>query len=288
MRKFSMLKLAPLALVASPLLAQQGVGNSGINVAGETATDRAPIFTSSAATVARHRYGFDVQGVTARTSMEQDGVKLTGAGSAAVASAYYGVTSRVTLGAYLPYTTLSAKLEGAGAGFDFDESESGLGNAGVFGRMGLFQSKSGTTRIALNAGVELATGDSMVSNTDGSQNVGAAISHRRGRMTFHVAPSMGFQKDYDATTNLDVAGVFAASPKLGVSVEALSAFGGAVSNDATDKGQKDIDLGAGLRYRFMDRLSMDGGFRYNVSTRTEDGAPTPKTMGAVFGLHWMF
>jgi len=287
-------RVAPLAaIVALPLGAQNtassAVVGNGVNIAGESATERAPLFTSSAFVAPKSHYGFAVQAHGRSSSIEEGGVEVSASVSQTVVSGYYGVTDKITLGAFLPYDRANLKIEGAGA-LDMDEDASGMGEAGVFGRFGAYKSTSGNTRLAVLAGVQLPTagGDFENDEAKASYGFGAALSHRLGRWSLHAAPEVSFIDQLDPTFNMNFAGVFAASPKMNVSVEALTVTGGAVSDVDGAEGQRDIDLGAGLRYRFGSRLALDGGFRYNVATNLEEGEEKPTTVGVLLGLNWQF
>ena len=282
-------RVAPLAaIVTLPLGAQSVVGN-GVNIAGESATERAPLFTSSAFSAKKSSYGFALQAVAASSSIEEGGAEMKAGASAAVFSGYYGLTDKLTVGAFLPYNRVSTEITGTGT-IDGETEASGMGDAGVFGRFGAYKSTSGNTRLAVLGGVTLPTAGGDFENPDASASygIGAALSHRVGRWSLHASPEVSFVKDYDASIDFNFAGVFAASPKMSLALEALSTNGGAVSDDPTDEGTSDIDLGAGLRYRFGSRLAIDGGFTYNVKTKVEDGMPEPTTVGVLFGLNWQF
>ena len=279
-------RVAPLAaIVTLPLGAQSVVGN-GVNIAGESSTERAPLFTSSAFSAKKSQYGFAIQAVASSSKIEEGDASLTTGVSAAVVSGFYGVTDKLTLGAFVPHNRMSMEAEGTGA--DFESDASGMGDAGVFGRFSAY--RSGATRIALLGGVTLPTAGGDFENEDGkaSYGVGAALSHQLGRWSMHVSPEVAIVDQLDPIIDMNVAGVFAASPKLNVSVEALSRFGGAMSDVDGAEGARDIDLGAGVRYRFGSRLALDGGFRYNVSTKVADDELKPTTVGVLLGLNWQF
>jgi hypothetical protein len=282
-----------LATGASPLAAQTLVG-AGINAAGgrpenvngivATPAFNSPILVSGALVAPRGFAGVDVQTLMNRTSDDGEGFEYSENVSVGMLSGVYGATSRITLGAFVPYVHASVKstFDGTTA----DESDGGVGDAGLFGRVALMQSTSGATRVAMNGVVVLPTGQDGFTDDETSYSVGAAVSHRAGRMSFHVAPELGFMKDQDATYGVNLAGVWAATDKLGISLEELSTFGGKSSTvDAEEEGSKEIDLAAGLRYRFAPNLSMDGALRYNVASRFD---PKPTSFGLQFGLHFGF
>ena len=287
-------RLAPLAAVAafaSTASAQlptntTNVSANGVSVAGENAQNRAPIFTAAAFTAGAKKAGFGVQAFTDRLSIEEDDAELSVARSVMQVGGYYGLTSRLTVGAYVPFAQLSGKLEGAGAD-DFDASESGLGDVGVFGRMGLYQSQSGATRFALGAEVTMPTGDEEkgLSLVDPTYRIDGALSHRAGKWNLHIVPGVRMISDLDPIINFNVAGVYALSERMGWSVEALSNFGGAMSDVDEAEGNRDIDVASGIRYRLAGSSALDLGVRYNVATKLE---PKPTALGAYVGWNLAF
>lgn len=286
--RFNLTRIAPLAalVVATPLAAQSIVGN-GVNVAGETATERSGIFTSSAFNAAKGRYGFGIQAAIEQTSMEEGGAELKQGANVNYFSGYYGITDRITVGAYLPFMRYSEELTGAGAS-NFDQSASGMGNVGAFGRYGAFKSKDGNTRVAVTAGLELGTAGGDFEDYPTDMGVGAALSQRAGKWSLHVAPELHFVEDMDMAIQTNLAAVYAASPKLNLSVESMTRFGGAPSNVSGAEGDQDVDLAGGLRYRFNPRMALDAGLAYRLAERKVDGAPDPSTMGALLGFSWAF
>ena len=280
-------RIAPLAAVAAfaATASAQDIVSNGVSVAGEKNAQgmvkgqdsRAAIFTQSAFVAPKGAFGFGLQAVGARSSSDESGVDVTATGSNMAVSAYYGVTSRISLGAYVPYTRMSLDVDGTSA------SESGLSDAGVFGRFAAYQ--SGSTRFSLGAEATLPTGDSLFTADDPTYGLNAAMSHTAGKWNFHVAPGLSFVKNLDMGLNLNAAAVRSMSDKLSWSGEVLTQFGGAVSDDPNAEGDKEIDLASGLRYRFAGRTVMDFGLRYNVASRMD---PRPTTTGAYLGLNWAF
>src|SRR5215217_9540752 len=146
-------RLVPLAAVAAfaATASAQDIVSNGMSAAGEKNShgivgkgkqdSRAAIFTQSAFVAPKGAVGFGLQAIGARSSADEGGVDVTATGSQMAVSGYYGVTDRLSLGAYVPYTRLSLDVDGESA------SESGLGDAGVFARFAAFQ--DGTTRFSL-------------------------------------------------------------------------------------------------------------------------------------------
>ena len=282
-------RVAPLAAVVTLPLGAQSVVANGVNIAGESATERAPLFTSSAFSAKKSTFGFALQGVAVSSKVEEGEASATTGVSQTVVSGFYGVTDKLTLGAFVPHMRMSTEIEGTGV-IDGETEASGMSDAGVFGRFGAYKSQSGHTRLAINGNVTLPTASGDFENEEGkaSYGLGAAVSHQLGRWSMHASPEVQFVDGLEPVIDLNVAGVFAASPKLNVSLEALTRSGGAMSDVDDAEGMRDIDLGAGLRYRFGSRLAVDGGFRYNVSTKVAEGELEPKTAGLLLGLNWQF
>jgi hypothetical protein len=281
-------RLAPVAAVAmfAATASAQSIAANGVAASAETNNDRAPIFSGAAMVAPQSKLGFGVQAYTQRASVEESGVELKAALSAMQASAYYGVTQRLTVGAYVPFLSASAELTGSGAG-DFDVSESGLGDAGVFGRFALMQSKSGMTHFALGAEATLPTGDEDKGLSAGEMQyrLDGALSHRVGKWNLHVVPGVEMETERDMGFNLNLAGVYSLNQNLGWSMEALSNFRGAPSEvDNAERG-RDIDLASGLRYR-MGTSALDFGLRYNVNSKDAD--PKPTVLGAYVGWNLQF
>lgn len=282
-------RLAPVAAVAAfaATASAQSIAANGVAAAGENANDRAPIYSGSAIVAPQSKLGFGVQAYTNRASAEEGGIEATAALSAMQASAYYGVTQRLTVGAYVPFMSASMKVTGAGAG-DMDLSENGLGDAGVFGRFALLQSKSGMTHFALGTEVTLPTGDKDkgLSAEDPQYRLDAALSHRMGKWNLHVVPGLEKQAQSDMGFNFNLAGVYSLNERLGWSMEALSNFAGGSSEIDNDERGRDIDLATGLRYR-MGTSALDFGFRYNVNTK-DASDPKPTVLGAYVGWNLQF
>ena len=268
-------RLAPVAAVAmfAATASAQDIVSNGVSVAGENKDARAAILSQSAFVAPKGAFGVGIQALAQRAS--DDGVSATG--SVMAVSAYYGVTDRISLGAYVPYARLSVEEN------DISVSTSGMADAGLFARFAAYQ--SGNTRFALGGELTLATGDSLFTNDDATYGLNAAMSHVAGKWNFHVAPAMQFVKDFDPAINLNVAAVRAMSDKLSWSGEVLSQFGGAMSDVDGAEGAQEIDLASGLRYRFAGRTVLDFGLRYNVASQMD---PRPTTTGAYVGLNWAF
>ena len=269
---------------ASSLHAQSDALGSAVSASGafvgEDSLDRAALFTQSAFAAPQGRFGFTVQALGSRTTVEEGSTEFKVRGAGAAFSGFYGLTSAITLGAGLPYASQTAEFTGLG-----EATEDGLGDLELFGRVRAYRSMSGATKFALGAGLTLPTGDDAFTADDPTYRFGGAMSHRMNRMSFHVAPAMRFVKGVDASYDLNLAGSYAATPKLALSVEGLSSFDG-MPEGLDGERMRMIDLGTGLRYNAVDNLIVDLGLRTNVSNNVE-GAQLSRG-GMTFGFNWMF
>jgi hypothetical protein len=291
MRSFNRALLVSAASLGAASVAQAQTMSLGSPVsasgafASEDSLDRAALYTQSAFVAPQGRFGFTVQALGQSAKVEAGAEKFELRSGGAAFSGFYGLTNAITLGAGLPYSSQTAKI--SSGGLSAEDEVDGLGDVELFGRMRAYRSTTGATKLALGAGVTLPTADDAVAYTDAATyQVGAAMSHRVNRMTFHVAPDMQFVKDLDPTINMNLAGSFAATPRLAVSVEGLSRFQGAVQGSDADR-DRTIDLGAGLRYNAVENLILDLGLRTNLSNSAPEGIDT-SAGGLSFGFNWLF
>ena len=275
MRSFNRALLVSAATLGAASLAQAQTNSLGSPVsasgafASEDSLDRAALYTQSAFVAPQGRFGFTVQALGASATAEADGDKAEARMGGAAFSGFYGLNNSITIGAGLPYSSQSAEF--TTGGLSVQDEVDGLGDLELFGRMRAYRSMSGATKLALGAGVTLPTADDAVAYTDAATyQLGAAMSHRVNRMTFHVAPDVQLIKDLDPSFNMNLAGSFAATPKLALSLEGLSRFQGAVQHSGEDR-DRTIDLG----------------LRTNVSNSMPEGIDT-RAGGVTFGFNWLF
>ena len=291
MRSFNRALLVSAASLGAASVAQAQTMSLGSPVsasgsfASEDSLDRAALYTQSAFVAPQGRFGFTVQALGQSAKAEAGTEKVEVRTGGAAFSGFYGVTNAITLGAGLPYSSATAKI--SSGGLSAEDEVDGLGDIELFGRMRAYRSTTGATKLALGAGVTLPTADDAVAYTDAATyQVGAAMSHRVNRMTFHVAPDMQFVKDLDPSFNMNLAGSFAATPKLALSLEGLSRFQGAVQGSEADR-DRSFDMGAGLRYNAVENLILDLGLRTNLSNGAPEGIDT-SAGGLSFGFNWLF
>lgn len=291
MRSFNRALVVSAATLGAASVAQAQSTSLGSPVsasgafASEDSLDRAALYTQSAFVAPQGRFGFTVQALGESVSAEADGDRIEARMGGAAFSGFYGLTNSITLGAGLPFASVTSEL--SSGGLSAEEEVRGMGDLELFGRMRAYRSMSGATKLALGAGVTLPTADEAMAYTeDATYQVGAAMSHRVNRMTFHVAPDVRFVQDFDPSYSMNLAGSYAATPKLALSFEGLSRFMGAVQDSGDDR-DRAIDLGAGLRYNAVQNLILDLGLRTNVSNNAPEGINT-RAGGVTFGFNWLF
>jgi hypothetical protein len=250
---------------------------------GRDSLDGAGLYTQTALTAAGGRAGVTVQAVGARIRVADGGHALEARGAGVAVSAFYGVTDAVTVGAGVPYSSVTTEISAGPLGAE--STEDGLGDAELFARVAAFRSASGTTRLALGGGLTLATGDEALTADAGTYHLGAALTHRVRRLSLHLAPAARFIPDADASYDVNVAAAVAATPRVTVAVEALTAFDGASSGSGGGHTRL-ADLAGGLRYRALGNLALDLGLRTNVSNDV-DGVELTRG-GLSFGASWLF
>ncbi len=272
---------ASVAAAQSPALGSP-VSASG-SFMGDSQLDRAALYTQSAFVAPKGRFGFNVQAIGSSATIEEGLEKFEVRQGGAAFSAFYGLTSAVTLGAGLPFRSVTTEFSGTIV--DGESTDDGFDDIELFGRLRAFRSTSGATKLALGAGMSLPTGDEAFTNDDPTYNFSGAMSHRANLVSFHVAPDVRLVKDYDPSFDVNVAAVFAASPRLSLSVEGLSTFEGGPKGFDGERGRA-TDIGAGLRYSAAANLALDLGLRANVSNNLE-GVDT-RAGGLTFGFNWLF
>ncbi len=275
MRNSLFLRVAPVVAIAAfaATASAQEIGTAGVSIAGE-GTNRAALFTQSAYVAPQGTFGVGIQAAGERTSLDDNSATL----SAMVVSGFYGLTSNLSIGAYVPYVRMSLDIGGA------EGSESGMADAGIFGRYQAFRSSTGATKFALGVEATLPTGGDDFGSDDPSYSFSGALSHRAGSWNLHIVPAIEMVKDLDAGLHFDIAAVRAMSPRLALSGEILTEFGGAPS-DTDIEGAQDIDLASGIRYRMSNTSAVDFGLSYNLSSNVD---PRPTTLGAYLGFNWAF
>ena len=275
MRNSLFLRVAPVVAIAAfaATASAQEVGTAGVSIAGE-GTNRAALFTQSAYVAPQGSFGIGFQAAGRRASMDGDSETI----SAMVLSGFYGLTSNLSVGAYVPYLRYSLDIGGT------EGSETGMADAGVFGRYQAYRSESGMTKFALGVEATLPTGDDLFTNDDPAYSFSGALSHRAGSWNLHVVPAVSMVKDFDPSIGFNVAAVRAMSPRMALSGEILTEFGGAIA-DSDAEGAKDIDIASGIRYRMTSNSAMDFGLSYNLSSNID---PRPTTLGAYLGFNWAF
>ena len=261
--------------IASPLAAQRTLVGIDVNAASETNVERAPFLFASAGVAPRGRIGVSVHGMASRIESEvradEAGTlkELTSSGYRTTGSVFYGVTSRLTIGAYLSdvqrvRTTPREEVIvdphlGGIPTRQGTRTPIGSAEAGAYARVGLWSSATGAMRVAASAVIDDAADQSIATT------VGFAAQRRAGRLTLHVVPSLriyegvsgGGERSPAALGRVGTAASFAATRRLGLSAELLQ--------EGFDQGTTDAALGA--RWRFG-RIALDVGVRRMIAHDT--------------------
>src|SRR5688572_5444829 len=198
MRNSLFLRVAPVVAIAAftATASAQEIGTAGVSIAGE-GTNRAALFTQSAFVAPQGSFGIGFQAAGERAELDGDEATV----SAMVLSGFYGLTSNFSIGAYVPYVRMSLDIGGA------EGSESGMADAGIFGRYQAFRSQTGATKFAVGVEATLPTGGDDFGSEDPSYSLSGALSHRAGSWNLHVVPAVQMIKDLDATMHFNVAAV---------------------------------------------------------------------------------
>ena len=278
---------------ATPLSAQRTLVGIDVNAASETDADRAPHLFASAGVAPRRQLGVSVHGAASRieydVTLDETGTRglATSSGYRTSASAYYGLTSRVTIGAFI--SGVQGVRTSPEHEFIIDPhagniptrqgTRTPIGGAelGVNVRGNFWRSTSGAS--AFSAMVGMADAD----DTDLLTTLALAARHRVGRVTLHVAPMLrledgvvqGGANGVNAVGRVGAAASVAATRRLGFSLEWL--------REGIENGATDAALGARLR---LGRLAVDAGVRTLI--RHETGERDVSRHGAMLATHFLF
>jgi hypothetical protein len=286
--------LGALAVAPSALVAQHVVG-ADVNALADGGDARQPLFFPSAALLSGGRLSLSLQAVGARERVRYpEGTSVSGTDTDALitsGSAAWGVTSWLTLGAYaakakadvttqyaplanvmgqlIPEPDLPPTRQGTRAGIAGDE-------VGVHGRIGLWKSSGGVTRLTATGRV-YDRADAAVTT-----GVGVALQQRVGRVTLHVAPSAWFADGGSDAYEVDAATALAVGRGSAVMAELLHR--GATA--ATNGDRPHItEVAGGVRHRFG-RLALDVGVRHLASY--EQPVRDASRASALLATHWLF
>lgn len=284
--------LVPLALVAFPAtLAAQHIVGADINAAAESETRRGPLYFAGAGLPARG-LGLSLHAVGTR----QELVRPTGGGArldvfTTTASAWWGATSWLAIGAYyakanadeLPIDEPLAPMPSTG-GLEPDGPPTrqgtrvplGSDEAGLHGRLALWRSATGDTRVTA-LGRLLDRVDLPVTST-----AGVALEHRLARATLHLAPSAWFGDGASTTLELNAGAAFAVGARSALNAEVLHIRG---TDDVDGVTPRVTELAGGLRHR-LGRLAVDVGARHLVDYSL--GADGQSRTSAMLATHWRF
>lgn len=174
------------------------------------------------------------------------------------ASVGYGVTENFEISLMLPYESLDPDIPGL-AGIDLDED--GLGNARLGGKYQVFGSSQSS--FAVNAFVELPTGDEEV--LGGDTGFGAGVAWRQQRWVFNLGyRAPGDVDDFEISDEV-LAGVGYAGT-ISEQFDWITELNGTFQVDSDDAIFEDsIDLVGGGRYW----LTPEGPWAFNFGLRTD-------------------
>ena len=280
--------LASLA-AGSSLGAQAFATSSAVNARSDSGSARAPHFFASAAVAPAGTIGLSLYGASSHMTLrttEFDGAvsRARASGLSGTASAVWGATSFLTFAPYISASRVKSDFErsavppdevptrqGTRTGLEADEF-------GLVTRASLFRSRSGATRLGVSATVfdRVDLAPSLVA--------GVALQQSLGRVTIHAAPTLQLSQQSDSRTlALNGAAVFAATARVGLSVEAQR-YRSWLSGWDLDAVHATF-AGTALRYH-VGRLAIDGGFRALLERGTAGGDLDQFTVHV--GTHWSF
>jgi hypothetical protein len=267
---------------AGPASAQ--VGAIGIvpggGVSGKDALIGTPIFTNSALTLPRSRWGVGVYaGYSALSADIFDpslGVTFSRevASTALYATAAYGLSDRAMIGLQLNPVN-NVEITDKALGQSFSESTSGMGDATAFGKYQLSRSANGATSMAgiVSVGLPIGDEDKGFSSGDPSIGAGLAVSHSVGQTTWHVdgGVSKSMADGAEAVLSVNGAAVFSLSPRMWLNAELLTS---SVDGEF-------LTFGApGLRFAIGQRAFLDLGVAFKVAASNSDAqVPTTVLLG---------
>jgi hypothetical protein len=187
--------------------------------------------------------------------------------------AFYAPSDRLTVGvSVFPYAAFSLDNDIGSA------DESGRGDASLYAKYQIASSEN--TSVAGVASLGLPVGDDTFGAEGASFGLGVVVSHTANLMSLHG--SLGFMMptddlDGNAVIDFNAALMYAAQDNLTLGVELL---GSSTTFEGIDDRYTTIDLGPGARLRASERLFLDAGLLFNLSTSIGE---SPFDYGFVFG-----
>lgn len=257
MRRILIAGVVTIAAVALPAAARAQFSAISAVRTGNI-LESAPIFSPSALVLPRG--GVSVGGNALWVAYDEDafeGADVSGAQlSGGVA---FGLTDRITVGAAIPWASVTAEAGGEKA------DASGLLDLSVFGRARLWTSPGGRTDLAALASVTVptASGDFDVEGVDRGSDVtlGGAATHRLERGSLHGSVSYTIAGDVDvegigSVSGNDVVGLTGAV--VYPAAEAVS-ITGEVGVAVPDEGDTAASLAGGVRWLATPGVFVDAG-----------------------------
>jgi hypothetical protein len=250
-------------LLALPAAASAQVGAIGV-VPGSAATGAdayigTPILVNSSLTLPRGRWSVSGYGVFSKFSVDE--FDFEESDRTLFATAAYAPTDRAMFGVQLlPYASYDIESSLGEA------SESGMGDAVLFGKYQFWRSASGRTSMAGVGSASLPIGSDEFGGEGISLGAGAILSHRSNRVTWHVESGVGIptdDADGETAFSLNGAAVIAASQRMWLSLEALNTF---------SDGEHQLLFAPGARFAVGGRAFLDGALAFEVANSVDESA----------------
>jgi hypothetical protein len=250
-----------LLAAAQPAAGQVGAigGAPSSAVSGGATAARAPLFSESALVMPRGGWTAGAYGGYTSGGIEGDFTSIDFSFTQLVIGGFFALTERVVLGAAIfPYASVSVDS-------DFgSEEESGRGDGLLYGKAQFWSSADGRTSIAGIANVGLPIGDDDFGAEGVSFGIGGAVTHTVNQVSLHGSAGFAIptdDADGETTFNFNAAFVYAAQSVLSLGAELLGSTFSAGGERFTI-----INAAPGARVRLAERVFLDGGLLFNVST----------------------
>ncbi len=271
-----------LALITTPMPAQIGAIGvvPGGTASGADALAGTPVFTNSALTLPRGRWGFSgLVGLTRQSTdlfdpQLGDEFTRTFTNTSFFAMGAYAVHDRALVGVMVPPVT-RRELKDEYQGDTFTESETGAGDPILFGKYQLARSGDGRTALAGVASVSLPLGKSGFGSEGARVGLGAVASRQVNKITLHAEAGVGIpthDADGETAVGLNAAGVFAVSPRIWVNGELLTTI---------SAGEYTTLAAPSVRFALGRMAFLDVGFAFKALSSIEGYQPITALAGLV-------
>jgi hypothetical protein len=168
---------------------------------------------------------------------------------------YYALTDRFNIGvAAAPYLAFSLEAQGTTV------EEHGRGDVLIGGKYSLWEAPDGATRVASYGSVLLPLGQTGWGREGTLLGLGLTAGRRLERVTLHAAVGVDVptdQDDGDTAINLAGAGVYAASPRVALSMELFGVAAG---------GESQVTVAPGVRLQLGSSVALSLAAMFNAHT----------------------